>query len=263
MEVLELQGYTEREKLQIARNYLIRGRPRERFGASDISFTTTRSAHHPALHARSRRAEPGARDRHDLPQAGAPHRREPLAWTPVGGDILFIEAARMYGKGKGFQLTGQLGKVMQESMQAAWSWVRSNLDALGVDPKEIEDQDLHVHVPSGAIPKDGPSAGVTVATALASLLTGRRVRRNLAMTGEITLSGAVLPVGGIKEKVLAARRAGIVEILMPAENEADVREDLDAEQLGDVKIHYVKTAEAAVRRALEPKPSGKPGKSSR
>ena len=311
MEVLELQGYTEREKLQIARNYLIPRQIQENgLERTDISFALDGIRH--IIHRYTREAgvrnlereigticrKQARRIAESRSKAGdaAPHKRlrvtpkrveellrsprfredaeiaertaRPgvavgLAWTPVGGDILFIEAARMYGKGKGFQLTGQLGKVMQESMQAAWSWVRSNLDALGVDPKEIEDQDLHVHVPSGAIPKDGPSAGVTVATALASLLTGRRVRRNLAMTGEITLSGAVLPVGGIKEKVLAARRAGIVEILMPAENEADVREDLDAEQLGDVKIHYVKTAEAAVRRALEPKPSGKPGKSSR
>ncbi len=119
---------------------------------------------------------------------------------------------------------------------------------------------MHVHVPSGAIPKDGPSAGVTVATALTSLLTGRHVRKNVAMTGEITLSGAVLPVGGIKEKVLAARRVGVKELILPAENEVDVREDLDAEQLGDIKVHYVKTAKAAVLKALEPQTRPKAAK---
>ncbi|MBI1357008.1 MAG: endopeptidase La [Acidobacteria bacterium] len=300
MEVLELQGYTEREKVQIARNYLIPRQIEENgLEKTDISFslegirhiilrytreagvrnlereigTICRKQARRIAESRSKSGDDAGRKRLRVtPKRVEELLRSPrfrgtaeveertarpgvavgLAWTPVGGDILFIEATRMPGKGKGFQLTGQLGKVMQESMQAAWSWVRSNLATLGVDPQEIDDSDLHVHVPSGAIPKDGPSAGITVATALSSLLTGRRLRRNLAMTGEITLSGAVLPVGGIKEKVLAARRAGIVEIILPADNEVDVKEDLDAELLGDLKIHYVKSAEAAVRKALEP-----------
>ena len=308
MEVLELQGYTEREKLQIARSYLIPRQIEENgLEKSDISFsldgirhvirsytreagvrnlerelgTICRKQARRIAESRSKSGDPEARKRLRVTPKKveellrAPRFRDDvelaertarpgvavgLAWTPVGGDILFIEAAKMAGKGKGFQLTGQLGKVMQESMQAAWSWVRSNLELLGVDPKSLEDSDLHVHVPSGAIPKDGPSAGVTVATALTSLLTGRHVRKNLAMTGEITLSGAVLPVGGIKEKVLAARRVGIVELILPAENEVDVREDLDAEQLGDVKIHYVKTAAQAVEKALAPMETRKAAK---
>ncbi len=175
-----------------------------------------------------------------------------LAWTPVGGDILFIEATAMPG-GKGFTLTGQLGKVMQESMQAGASWVRSHAKQLGLAPTFFKNNDLHVHVPSGAIPKDGPSAGVTVVTALVSLATGRRVRPYLAMTGEITLSGMVLPVGGVKEKVLAARRAGVKEVLLPFENESDVVEDLNEEQLGDLKVRYVKTIDEVVAAALEKK----------
>ena len=158
------------------------------------------------------------------------------------------------GKGGALQLTGQLGKVMQESMQAALSWVRSNASTLGVDEALFEKTDIHVHVPSGAIPKDGPSAGVTVISALVSLLTGRKLRPFLAMTGEITLSGQVLPVGGIKEKVLAARRAGVTEVIMPKENEVNVREDLNDEQLGDLKVRYVKTVDEVIQAALEPAP---------
>jgi ATP-dependent Lon protease len=164
-----------------------------------------------------------------------------LAWTPVGGDVLFIEAGRMPGGSKGLIMTGQLGPVMQESVQAALTWVRGNAGKYGIDPELFKTSDIHVHVPAGAIPKDGPSAGVTMATAIISMLTEKCVRENLAMTGEITLTGQVLPVGGIKEKVLAAKRGGVTQIVMPAENEVNVREDLKAEQLGDMKIHYVKT----------------------
>ena len=135
-----------------------------------------------------------------------------LAWTPVGGDTLFIEATAMRGK-KGLALTGQLGDVMKESASAALSFIRTNAEELGVDSEFFDNMDIHIHVPAGAIPKDGPSAGVTMLTALTSLLTKRKVKKNLAMTGEITLRGAVLPVGGIKEKVLAAYRAGIKTIL--------------------------------------------------
>ena len=146
-----------------------------------------------------------------------------LAWTPNGGDILFIESTRMTGQ-KGLTLTGSLGDVMKESAQAALSYVRSRAGALGIAPDFFEKSDLHVHVPAGAIPKDGPSAGVTIAASLASLLTGRPVRPDVAMTGEITLRGKVLPVGGIKEKVLAARRAGIKTVILPRRNESDLED---------------------------------------
>ena len=148
-----------------------------------------------------------------------------LAWTPAGGDVLFIEASRMAGSGS-LTLTGQLGDVMKESARAALSWFRAHAAAFGADPDFFKNAEIHLHVPSGAIPKDGPSAGVTMATALASELTRRPVRGDIAMTGEITLSGRVLPVGGIKEKVLAARRVGIREVILPRQNEKNVNEDL-------------------------------------
>jgi ATP-dependent Lon protease len=176
-----------------------------------------------------------------------------LAWTPVGGDVLFIEAGRMPGGSKGLIMTGQLGPVMQESVQAALTWVRSNAAKYTIDPDIFKTSDIHIHVPAGAIPKDGPSAGITMATALLSMLTDRRVRPNLAMTGEITLTGQVLPIGGVKEKVLAARRSGVREVILPFENEVNVREDLKTEQIADVQMHYVKTMEEVVDLALEPK----------
>ena len=163
----------------------------------------------------------------------------------------------MPGGGKGMVLTGQLGKVMQESMQAALSWVRSHASLLKLPPSYFRSNDLHVHVPAGAIPKDGPSAGVTVVSALVSLVTGRRIRPYLAMTGEITLSGNVLPVGGIKEKVLAARRSGVTEVILPHENESDVKDDLNPEQLGDLKVHYVKSVAEVIAIALEAKKPAK------
>jgi ATP-dependent Lon protease len=172
-----------------------------------------------------------------------------LAWTPAGGDILFIEANKMKGKG-GFTMTGQIGEVMQESMQAALTWVRSNYDRLGLSEDFNKDLDLHIHVPAGAIPKDGPSAGVTMTTVLASLLTNTPVRPLTAMTGEITLSGNVLPVGGIKEKFLAARRAGIETIILPAENRQDVEEDLTPEMMKGVTVHYAKHIEDVLAVAL-------------
>ena len=177
-----------------------------------------------------------------------------LAWTPVGGDVLFIEAGRMPGGSKGLIMTGQLGPVMQESVQAALTWVRANATKYGIDPELFKSSDIHIHVPAGAIPKDGPSAGITMGAALLSMLTDRRVRPNLAMTGEITLTGQVLPVGGIKEKVLAAKRSGVREVILPFENEVNVREDLKSEQIGDMKIDYVKTMEEVVDLALEQLP---------
>jgi len=172
-----------------------------------------------------------------------------LAWTPAGGDILFIEANKMKGKG-GFTMTGQIGEVMQESMQAALTWVRSNASRLGLAEDFTKGMDLHIHVPAGAIPKDGPSAGVTMATVLASLLTDTPVRPLTAMTGEITLSGNVLPVGGIKEKFLAARRAGVQNIILPAENRQNVEEDLTPEMMEGVTVHYASDIEDVLAVAL-------------
>jgi ATP-dependent Lon protease len=172
-----------------------------------------------------------------------------LAWTAAGGDILFIEANKMKGKGN-FAMTGQIGEVMQESMQAALTWVRSNAASLGLEEDFTKELDLHIHVPAGAIPKDGPSAGVTMAVVLVSLLTDTPVRPLTAMTGEITLSGNVLPVGGIKEKFLAARRAGIQTIILPAENRQDVDEDLTPELTEGVTIHYASRIEDVLAVAL-------------
>ena len=178
-----------------------------------------------------------------------------LAWTPVGGDVLFVEAGRMPGGSKGLIMTGQLGPVMQESVQAALTWVRGAATQYGIDPELFKSIDIHIHVPAGAIPKDGPSAGITMASALMSMLTERRIRPNLAMTGEITLTGQVLPVGGIKEKVLAARRSGVREVIMPAENEVNVREDLKTEHIADMTIHYVNSMEEVIGLALEERES--------
>jgi ATP-dependent Lon protease len=174
-----------------------------------------------------------------------------MAWTPVGGEVLFIEASRMQGTGT-LTLTGHLGDVMKESARAALSWFRAHAAQFSVDADFYKSSEIHLHVPSGAIPKDGPSAGVTMAVALASELTGRPVRGDIAMTGEITLSGRVLPVGGIKEKVLAARRLGIKEIILPRQNEKDVKEDLNEELRRDLTIHLVSTIDEALLLALTP-----------
>src|SRR6202171_2256843 len=175
-----------------------------------------------------------------------------LAWTPVGGDVLFIEATMMPSTEERLLLTGMLGDVMRESAQAALSYVRSNAARLEIDPRVFEGQLVHVHVPAGAIPKDGPSAGVTIVTALASLATGRCVQSHLAMTGEITLRGKVLPVGGIKEKVLAANRAGIRTVILPKRNERDL-EDLPSELRQEMEFVLVESAEEVLARALEPR----------
>jgi ATP-dependent Lon protease len=172
-----------------------------------------------------------------------------LAWTAAGGDVLFIEANKMKGKG-GFTMTGQIGDVMKESMQAALTWVRSNAVSLGLDADVLKDIDLHIHVPAGAIPKDGPSAGITMATALVSLLTDTPVHPLLAMTGEITLSGNVLPVGGIKEKFLAAKRAGVRDVILPTECKQQVDEDLAPEQVAGVTLHYASRIEEVLAVAL-------------
>jgi ATP-dependent Lon protease len=174
-----------------------------------------------------------------------------LSWTAAGGEVLYIEASQMWGQ-KGLTITGQLGDVMKESAQAALSWVRSHARALGIEDTFFERVDLHLHVPEGAIPKDGPSAGVTLVTALVSLLTGRPVRPRVAMTGEITLSGKVLPVGGIKEKILAAHRMGIKEVLLPKRNEKAVKEDIPENVRNDLKIHLVSSIEEVLELALTP-----------
>ncbi|HEY1808905.1 MAG TPA: endopeptidase La [Acidobacteriaceae bacterium] len=289
MEIIELQGYTEEEKKHIAFRYLIPRQIKENgiqpenieFEEDSVNFIVrhyTREAGVRKLEQQigticrkqaRRIAESktekllvtkeviqeflgGIKVRVDTEIAERTKRAGVavgLAWTPAGGDVLFIEANRMKGKG-GFTMTGQIGEVMQESMQAALTWVRSNAKSLGLEEDLLKDTDLHIHVPAGAIPKDGPSAGVTMATALVSLLTDRPVHPLTAMTGEITLSGNVLPVGGIKEKFLAAKRAGVKQVILPAENRLNVEEDLMPEQIDGVDIHYASRIEDVLAVAL-------------
>ena len=174
-----------------------------------------------------------------------------LAWTPYGGEVLFIESSRMPG-GKGFQITGSVGNVMQESGRAALSYVRSRAKQIGLNENFFEKTDIHLHVPAGATPKDGPSAGVTMAASLVSLVSGRKVKRNLGMTGEITLRGHVLPVGGIKEKVLAAHRNGLKTVILPKRNEFDL-DDIPEEIKKKIKFIYVETVDEVLEAALEKK----------
>jgi ATP-dependent Lon protease len=171
-----------------------------------------------------------------------------LAWTEAGGDIIFVEATRMAGKG-GLILTGSLGEVMQESARAALSFVQANATVFGLAGEKFPEQDVHIHVPSGAIPKDGPSAGVAMATALVSLFTGRPLRRDVAMTGELTLSGRILPVGGIKEKVLAARRAGVKTVLLPGKNQEHL-EEIDQSLRAGLTIRFVDSLPEILQAAL-------------
>ena len=290
MEVLELAGYTEEEKLKIAFEHLIAKQVKNHGLTSEqIQFTEpamrsvirnyTREAGVRNLEREigamcrkiaRRRAEGDASPVVITPEKvteflGAPvfldeeienRTKDPgvavgLAWTPAGGEVLFVEASRMQGGGS-LTLTGHLGDVMKESARTALSWFRTNAPHYGVDPGFYKDAEVHLHVPSGAIPKDGPSAGVTMVTALASELSGRPVRGDMAMTGEITLSGRVLPVGGVKEKVLAARRHGIREMILPRQNEKNVREDLTEELRGELTIHYVSEIEEVLSLALTP-----------
>jgi ATP-dependent Lon protease len=183
-------------------------------------------------------------------RAGQPGVAVGLAWTPAGGDILFVEATRMPGKGE-LKLTGSLGDVMRESAEAARSWLRGRASEFGLDTEVFEKSDLHVHVPAGAVPKDGPSAGVAMVTSLASLLTGRPARPTVAMTGEITLRGKVLPVGGIKEKILAAKRAGIEQVVVPERNRRDV-EEVSAELLEGLALEYVGVIDEVLQQTLLP-----------
>jgi ATP-dependent Lon protease len=183
-------------------------------------------------------------------RSGIPGVATGLAWTPVGGDILFIEAARTPGNGK-LILTGQLGEVMKESAQAALSLVKARAASLDIDPQLFEKSDVHVHVPAGATPKDGPSAGVAMFVALTSLLTSRPVRSDVAMTGEISLRGLVLPIGGVKEKVLAALRAGIKTVMLPTRNQRDL-EDIPADARSQIEFVWMDEVDDAIATALSP-----------
>jgi ATP-dependent Lon protease len=179
-----------------------------------------------------------------------------LAWTQVGGDILFVESSLSRGKGV-LTISGQLGDVMKESAVAALSYLKSNAELLGIDYRIFQYYDLHIHVPAGAVPKDGPSAGITMLTSLASIFTQRKVKANLAMTGEITLRGKVLPVGGIKEKVLAAKRSGIKEIIMSVRNKRDILE-IEKHYLKGLQFHYVDTVDEVLGIALLKEKVAKP-----
>jgi ATP-dependent Lon protease len=290
MEVLEIAGYTEEEKLAIATDHLV-GKQIRNHGLSLEMIRFSPDAIRQIIRGYTREAgvrnlerELGsvcrkvARRRAEgdetfvdvtpnvvVEMLGAPRyldeemeerTKDPgvaigLAWTPVGGDVLFIEASRMAGAGS-LTLTGQLGEVMKESARAALSWLRAHAREYGIDPDFFKNAEMHVHVPSGAIPKDGPSAGVTIAAAMASELTGRSVRGDIAMTGEITLSGRVLPVGGIKEKVLAARRVGINEVILPRQNAKNVNEDLTPELRKELVVHLVSSIDEVLALALLP-----------
>jgi ATP-dependent Lon protease len=288
MEVIELAGYTEEEKLEIAKRHLLPKQIVENGLTSDLIVFTdeailsiVRSYTHEAgvrnmereigrvCRKVARAVTEGRTEKTEITadkviellgpekyfSEVAERTQEPgvaigLAWTPNGGDILFIESTRMSGK-KGMTITGHLGDVMKESAQAALSYVRSRADRLGVPPDFFENCDLHIHVPAGAIPKDGPSAGITMASSLSSLLTGRPVRSHLAMTGEITLRGKVMPIGGVKEKVLAARRAGITTVILPKRNEKDL-EDVPANVRQEMQFHFVETMDEVLDLALEP-----------
>ncbi len=292
MEIIFLSGYTEGEKIGIAEGYLIPRQilenglrhveiSFERTGLQEIIRHYTREAGVRNLEreigsicrkvvtliAEGRTQAISVNETVVHEMLGRPKYLEPeeiatrtsipgvatgLAWTPVGGDILFIEASRMPG-GKGFQLTGSLGNVMQESARAALSYVRSNAEKLELEPDFFENSDIHLHVPAGSQPKDGPSAGVTMATALVSLISKRPVKPDVGMTGEITLRGQVLPVGGIKEKVLAAHRSGLSLVILPNRNEADL-EDLPQEVLDQIKFVFVENIRQVLEASLEPLP---------
>jgi len=290
MEIIQLPGYTAQEKLQIAKRYLV---PRQMTatglaaGQCDIADTAllaiihdyTREAgvrnlereignvlRNVAVRIAEGTAQTIAIDAHDLHailgarkfdaevamRSSVPGVATGLAWTPVGGDILFVEAARMPGSGK-LILTGQLGDVMKESAQAALSLVKARAAQLGV-AQALENSDLHIHVPAGATPKDGPSAGVAIFVALTSLLTGRPVRSDVAMTGEISLRGLVLPIGGVKEKVLAALRAGIRTVMLPARNQRDL-EDIPADARAQLEFVWMDSVDDAIATSLPAVPS--------
>jgi ATP-dependent Lon protease len=289
MEIVQLDGYTLQEKVAIARDHLVR-RQLERNGldTSEVSFSdeallTIVEGHTREAGVRGLERQIGKLLRKVATNADAGGRSMPttigtdevrkylgrprfqsevaertdtpgiatgLAVTGIGGDVLFIEAAHMAGD-QGLTLTGQLGDVMKESVQIALSYVRSHAADLGIDAMAFNDQHFHVHVPAGAVPKDGPSAGITMVTALASLLTDRPVRGHLGMTGEVTLQGKVLPIGGVKQKLLAAHRAGLKEVILPRRNEPDL-DDVPESVLGEIEIHLVSTVAEVLSLALSP-----------
>jgi ATP-dependent Lon protease len=298
MEIIFLSGYTEREKIEIAKGYLI---PRQLLEnglrVEEATFTTeglqeiiqsyTREAG-----VRNLEREIGSvcrkivtkitegdiekievtpdqvrellgrpkffREEEIATRTSIPGVATGLAWTPAGGDVLFIESTQMPGN-NGFQITGSIGNVMQESAKAALSYVRSNAESLGVKKDLFEQSDIHLHIPAGAQPKDGPSAGVAIATSLVSLVTGRSVRPDVGMTGEITLRGQVMPVGGIKEKVLAAHRSGLKTVILPTRNEADL-EDIPNEVQNEISFVYTDTVKDVLNAALEPGDTGRTNK---
>ena len=292
MEVIRISGYTENEKIQIARHYLIPRQLKEN-GLLPDEIAFTEEAIQTIIRSYTREAgvrnlereiggvcrkiatqltetknidhEINGQDVRQLLgrlrfqgndevalRTSLPGVATGLAWTPVGGDVLFIEATRMPGS-KGFTVTGSIGNVMQESAQAALSYTRSRAEQLGIDPNFFEKMDIHMHIPAGAQPKDGPSAGVTMTTALVSLLTNRPVRSDVGMTGEITLRGQVLPIGGLKEKVLAAHRVGLKKVILPKLNEPDL-DDLPSEVRDEMEFVTVENIGEVLENALEPYP---------
>lgn len=290
MEVIELPGYTEEEKLEIAKKYLL-PRQLKANGLEKKKFTMTKAAIYEVirkytyeaglrelerkigaicrkvakdtLEKKKRIKKVDAKDVENylgVPEHDFEGKQEEdmvgvatgLAWTPYGGDIIFIESTRMAGQNN-LILTGSLGDVMQESARAALSYVRSNVDKFEIEPSLFEKTDLHIHVPEGATPKDGPSAGITICTSLISLLTGQKVKRDVAMTGEVTLTGRILPIGGLKEKILAAKRAQISTIIIPEKNQKDLKE-IPKQILKDMKIKFAKDLDDVVKIALKPKP---------
>jgi ATP-dependent Lon protease len=293
MEIIELTGYTEEEKLQIARRYLLKrqlkanGLSEDQVQLSDEALRRVIADYTREAGVRNLERQIGALLRNaaviiasgDAPsvpidpaavertlgaarfesdvalRTSVPGVATGLAWTPAGGDILFIETSRVRGTGK-LILTGQLGEVMKESAQAAVTLIKSQADRLGIDPAVLDNSDLHIHVPAGAIPKDGPSAGVAIATSLASLLTQRTVRADVAMTGEISLRGVVMPVGGIKEKCVAAARAGIRTVILPARNRRDLEDIPDSVRTG-LEFVWAERIEDVLARALEGAPAAR------
>ena len=292
MEIISLVGYTADEKLQIARRYLVRRqmeanglqsdqveigddalrviiqRYTREAGVRNLEREIGKALRHAAVRIVEGQSGPIRISSDDLaailgsPQfesdvamrTSVPGVATGLAWTPVGGDILFVEATRIPGSGK-LILTGQLGEVMRESAQAALSIVKNRAGAFGIDDSRFEKSDIHIHVPAGAVPKDGPSAGVAMFMALISLLTERSVRNDTAMTGEISLRGLVLPVGGIKEKISAAHQAGIKRVMLPARNRKDF-EDIPDEARKQLEFVWLERVDEAVSSALESKTSG-------
>jgi len=290
MEILELSGYTEEQKMHIARRYLLpkqleaNGLKQDELSVDDYALRRIARDYTREAGVRNLEREIGSLCRKvakQIAEGKAPPIHVPanqiseylgrqrffqeaaeridrpgiatgLTWTPVGGEIIFIEAASMPGKDSQLILTGQLGDVMKESAIAALSYVRSHAESLGLPANVFENLNVHIHVPAGAIPKDGPSAGVTMTTVLVSLASGRKVRSDVAMTGEITLRGKVMPIGGVKEKVLAAYRSGIRTVILPKKNELDLMEDLPKELRDQMKFVFVTDIREVLDAALEP-----------